>query len=121
MPGTQFTGTVIVKLNGQYYNSDADASMQIGGFSHEAVPADGRSNAGTRSTPTAATGDCTFNHSADLDIAELAAMRNFSISYETDTGSIYSFANANWTEPPRLEAGGKIACSWVANPGKKVI
>lgn len=116
----EFTGTQWVKVNNQLYYCDAEPEINPGGFSAEAVPADGLPNVGTRRIPVAAEGSFTLNHHAGFNLRDFADLQNFTLDYETDTGKLMRASQCNWTEPPSLR-GGKIECSWVGSPAKQVI
>jgi len=115
----EFTGVQWVKINGELYYSDAEPEINPGGFSAEAVPADGLPNTGTRRTPVASEGSFTLNHHAGLNLRTLADLQNFVIEYETDTGVVLRVTKCNWTDPPTQRAG-KVECSFVGDPAEQI-
>lgn len=101
---TQVTGRVTVSINGKRIRSKEGASLDTGGAKREAAMSDAGVD-GYTETLTAPTVDCKINHTADTSLTELHAFKDGTLTFETDTGRIYTLINAWSSTPPKLEKG----------------
>jgi membrane-associated protease RseP (regulator of RpoE activity) len=98
------TGTVIVNIDGQSIRSMADASIMLGGFERKSRVADGRT-IGFSETPIASKISCKLIHTSLSDLDKINNLRDGTITFVTDTGVVYTVANAFCTKPPELKGG----------------
>ncbi len=111
----QVTGTVSVKANGRSLFSDAKAKLTLAGFERPERQAD-HGIIGFSQKPVAAKLDCTLLHTALSDMQAIADMTDATITFETDTGKIYTLRSAWSREPPELTGGdGEISAKFASS------
>lgn len=89
----QATGRVTVKADGRVLRVMSGASIQVGGIMRTSKVLDsGDIHYTEEITPARIT--VTSVHLADDDVVGLRALRDFTASYETDTGAGWAIANA---------------------------
>lgn len=111
----QVSGTIVVKMNGRSLRSDAKSTMSLGGKERDAKYAD-HDLLGFCEKPIAASLKGTLYHTAESDLQGLADARNVTITFETDTGRVYTIRNAFSTKPPELTGGdGEISIEFMGH------
>lgn len=108
----QVTGRVFIKVNGNLLRSKDGAKLvNISGVERTAVI--GNEVYGYAEKVVAPSIECTLSHTADLKLKDIAAMRDVTCTFETDTGTTYILRNA-WCESAlSLTAGeGDVECKF---------
>lgn len=99
----QVSGRVFIALNGQRIRSKEGASLDIGGVEREPVSSDSGIDGYTEkmSVPKV---DCKISHTSNTKLKELQAFTG-TLTFETDSGRVYTLTEAFCTKPPKLEKG----------------
>lgn len=97
------TGRVFISLAGQRIRSKEGASLDIGGEEKDAVMSDSGVD-GPTSKITAPKVDCKISHTAQTKLKDLQAFTG-TLTFETDTGRVYTLVDAWCAKPPKLEKG----------------
>ncbi len=101
---TQVTGRVFIALNGQRIRSKEGASLDTGGIAREAAVSDAGVDGFTEKI-TAPKVDCKINHTAQTRMSDIQAFKDGTLTFETDTGRVYTLTGA-WCGPaPKLDKG----------------
>lgn len=101
---SQVTGRVFISINGQRIRSKEGAGLDTGGIEREAAISDAGVD-GFMEKVTAPTVDCKIHHTADTSLTDLQAFKDGTLTFETDTGRVYTLQNAWCAKPPKLEKG----------------
>ncbi|MDO8776199.1 MAG: phage tail tube protein [Burkholderiaceae bacterium] len=101
---TQIAGKVFVTINGQRLRSKEGASLETGGIEREAVISDSGVD-GFMEKHTAPKVECKVSLTNDVRLADLQALKDGTLVFETDTGRTYTLINAWNAKPPKLEKG----------------
>ena len=101
---TQVTGRVFVSLNGQRIRSKEGASLETGGVEREAALSDAGVD-GYMEKITAPKVDCKINHTDVTSMTDIQSFKDGTLTFETDTGRIYTLRDAWCAKPPKLEKG----------------
>ena len=101
---TQVTGRVFISLSGQRIRSKEGASLETGGIDREAAISDAGVDGYTEKV-TAPKVDCKINHTDATSLTDIQAFADETLTFETDTGRIYTLRNAWCSKPPKLEKG----------------
>jgi chloramphenicol 3-O-phosphotransferase len=99
----QVTGRVFIALNGQRIRSKEGASLDVGGVTREPSVSDaGVDGFMEKIMPPKV--DCKISHTANTS---MAALQNFTgtLTFQTDTGRIFTLIEAWNANPPKLEKG----------------
>ncbi|HXG47686.1 MAG TPA: phage tail tube protein [Methylomirabilota bacterium] len=99
----QITGRVYVKVDGDLLRSKQGAKLMYGGVRREAVI--GNQVDGFTEEAVAPEVECTISHAADTSLAKLAAIKDATLTFETDTGKTFVLRGAFLTDPPELTGG----------------
>lgn len=99
----QVTGRVYISLGGQRLRSKEGASLEMGGIEREAAVSDAGVDGHTEKVVPPKV-DCTINHTADTSMADIRAFTG-TLTFETDTGRIYTLQEAWCAKPPKLTKG----------------
>lgn len=99
----QVTGRVFIALNGQRIRSKEGASLNTGGQENEPAISDAGVDGHTGKI-TAPSVECKINHTAQTRLADIQAFRG-TLTFETDTGVVYTLIEAWNAKPPKLEKG----------------
>lgn len=111
----QITGKATIKVDGRELRTADDATLDPGGVSREDVAGSGKVYGYSESETKAPELECTVYHTADTSLAELAAITDATVIFETDTGVGFVLTGAWVKEPPKLKAkGGEIALKFGA-------
>lgn len=100
----QVTGRVYVSMNGMRIRSKEGATLDTGGPRREAAMSDAGVDGYTESTQPPSV-DCTINHTADTSLTDLHSFKDGTLTFETDTGRIFTLIGAWSAEPPKLTKG----------------
>lgn len=100
---TQVTGRVFISLNGQRIRSKEGASLETGGIERDAAISDAGVD-GYMEKVTAPKVTCKISHTAQTSLSDIQAF-NGTLTFETDTGRIYTLRDAWNAKPPKLEKG----------------
>lgn len=101
---SQVTGKVYITINGMRLRSKEGAKLNTGGIERE--PAMSDSGVDGYSEKTAAPQvDCTINHTADVSLQEIQNFKDGTLTFETDTGAIFTLKDAWCAKPPELTKG----------------
>lgn len=112
--GNQLTGRVFIAVNGQRLRSKPGAKLNIGGVERSTVTGDSGVHGYAEKT-VAPTLECSVSHGGDTSLTEMAAWKDVSIAFETDTGKVYQLRDAWLKTPPELTAGeGEVALKFDA-------
>ncbi|SAI74567.1 phage tail tube protein [Bordetella ansorpii] len=103
----QVTGRVYISVGGRRLRSKPGATLDIGGVSRTAVTSDSGVDGYTEAT-TAPVVNCTISHTADISLAELGAITDETLRFQTDTGVGFTIRSAWCASPPVLGAGGEV-------------
>lgn len=101
---TQIAGKVFVTINGQRLRSKEGASLETGGIEREAVISDSGVD-GFMEKHTAPKVDCKISLTNDIRLQDIQAFRDGTLTFETDTGRVYTLIGAWNAKPPKLEKG----------------
>jgi hypothetical protein len=97
------TGRVFISLAGQRIRSKEGASLDVGGLEKEPAMSDSGVD-GSTSKLTPPKVECKINHTDKTKIKDLQAFEG-TLTFETDTGRVYTLVDAFCTKPPKLEKG----------------
>lgn len=107
----QVTGRVFISVGGRRLRSKPDATLDIGGVRRDPVTSDSGVDGYTEST-TAPAVNCTISHMAGVSLADLAAIRDETMRFQTDTGIGYTIRGAWLAAPPTLGGGGEVTLAF---------
>jgi Phage tail tube protein len=100
---TQVTGRVFISLNGKRIRSKEGASLELGGIAREAAASDAGVDGHTEKIVPPKV-DCKINHTDQTSLKELQAFTG-TLTFETDTGVVFTLIEAWCANPPKLEKG----------------
>ena len=101
------TGIVTIEVDGETLESEAGATISIGGVTREAVITE-TGNVFGMETQVPGTIECSILHVTNTDLVRLASLTDVTINFKCDTGQVYTVADGFLTEPPSL-SGGKAS------------
>lgn len=99
----QVTGRIFISLNGQRIRSKEGASLETGGVERDAANSDSGVDGFTEKIVPPKV-ECKISHTAQTKLKELQAFTG-TLTFETDTGSVYTLIEAWCAKPPKLEKG----------------
>ena len=95
-------GRATIKVNGKLLDSNKGASLDMGGAKRTSkMTARGRAGSTEEQVPSVI--ECSIPMTADVSLKELQALRNVTISFETDVGKAYSVPRADLMDPPKTD------------------
>lgn len=97
------TGRVFISLNGERIRSKEGAKLEAGGLEREAAMSDAGVD-GHTSKYIAPRVTCKINHTANTRLKDIHAF-NGTLTFETDTGRVFTLIEAFSQKPPTLEKG----------------
>lgn len=110
------TGRVVFEVDGEVLESEAGATINVGGVNREPVISEtGKVLSMESSVP--ATAECSILHMDSTDLVAIAALEGVTLNFKCDSGQMYTMKNAFLTEPPSL-SGGKAALKWAGEAAK---
>lgn len=98
------TGIVTLELDGETLESEAGATLSVGGFTREALITE-TGNVYPMETQVPATVECSVLHVTGTDLVKLATLTEAVLNFKCDTGQVYTITQAFLQEPPSLSAG----------------
>lgn len=101
---SQITGRVYITINGTRMRSKEGAKLNTGGAEREAATSDAGVD-GYSERIAVPMVDFAINHSADTRLSELQAITAATLTFETDTGRIFTLKDAWCAKPPELVKG----------------
>jgi len=101
---SQYTGRVVISISGQRYRSKEGATLDMGGVAREPALSDSGVD-GFVERFTQPVVDFTLNHNGEISLSTLQAMKNETLTYETDTGRIFTIREAWNATPPKMTKG----------------
>lgn len=104
----QITGKATIYVDGTQLRTADEATLNPGGVSRSTVKGSGSIYGYTEETmePTL---ECTVYHTAETSLADLGAITDATVIFQTDTGKRYVLTGAFATEPPQLKTkGGEV-------------
>lgn len=99
----QVTGRVFISLNGDRIRSKEGASLEAGGLERKAAISDSGVDGHTENF-TAPKVVCKINHTAKTSLLDIHAFKG-TLTFETDTGRVFTLIEAWSGKPPKLEKG----------------
>lgn len=89
----QVTGQVRIKVGSETLRTKPGASLQIGGWQRDFDMTD-QNQSYFREKQVVAAIKGTLVHASDTDLVKLRDLKNFTAFFETDSGRVYTIANA---------------------------
>lgn len=102
------TGVCIIRLNGKSIRSMDGASLNLGGFERKARQADGKT-IGFSKKPVEPMIKASLVHTSLTDLDAINNLDDGTLIFETDSGVVYTIANAFCVKPPELKGGDSSA------------
>lgn len=101
----QISGRVFITLGGiGRLRSKEGAKLNMGGIEREAVMSDSGVDGFTEKF-THPQVDFKISHTSDVKLTDLQAVKDTTLTFETDSGRIYTVKGAFCAKPPELEKG----------------
>jgi Phage tail tube protein len=101
----QISGRVFLDLQGiGRVRSKEGAKLNVGGIERTPVESDSGVD-GYTEKPTPPQVDFKISHTADTKLSDLQAFKDKTLTFQTDTGRIYTLNGAFCAKPPELEKG----------------
>ncbi|MBI2769990.1 MAG: phage tail tube protein [Burkholderiales bacterium] len=100
----QVTGRVFIALNGQRIRSKEGATLDVGGVDREAAVSDAGVD-GYSEKVVQAKVECKINDTADIRIDDIRKFKDGTLTFQTDTGKVYTCINAWCANPPKMTKG----------------
>jgi hypothetical protein len=110
------TGRVTFEVDGEVLESEAGATINVGGVNREPVISE-TGKVFPMETSVPATAECSILHMTDTDLVALAALVDVTLNFKCDSGQVYTIKGAFLTEPPAL-SGGKASLKWAGQAAK---
>lgn len=101
---SQVTGRVFITLGGKRIASKEGATLKYGGIEREAVVAD-TGVVGPQEKITVPEIDCTVVHTKEVSLKELQAIKDATMSFDTDTGASFVLRSAFYASGLELSKG----------------
>lgn len=120
MNRNQVLGQARIKVDGELFETDKQATLDLGGTMREAVQGDYQAGAFTAGTKESKL-DCSILLKAGTNVARLRDIDNATITFEADTGQVFIIRNAYSVEPPVInQSEGKAAISFQGPPAEEM-
>ena len=100
----QVTGRIFISLNGKRIRSKDGASLDTGGVTRDAALSDAGVDGFTEAV-AAPSVTCEVNHTADISVDDFKNFKDGTLTFETDTGKVFTLTNAWCSKPPKLAKG----------------
>lgn len=101
---SQVTGRVFIALNGRRLRSKEGAKLITGGIEREPAMSDSGVDGFVEKFVHAQV-ECSINHTPDISLRELQDFKEGTLTFETDTGSVWTLKDAWNAKPPELTKG----------------
>ncbi|PIW54588.1 MAG: hypothetical protein COW16_10385 [Sphingomonadales bacterium CG12_big_fil_rev_8_21_14_0_65_65_10] len=112
-------GQVTLTVDGTQYPTSGEGTMEIGGPSRENVPGDYEAGSFREST-VPAKAEFQLLHKSGVDLAEIRAIDNATVTLRTDTGDTWIMRNAYSAEPPSFGQDGKARVTFEGPPAERI-
>lgn len=118
----QLIGRAFISVNGERVRSEPGATIDIGGVMRETVIGDIGVD-GYAETPKQAVVDMSVSVGRGEGVARYRDLNDTSITFECDTGQVFSVRNAWLTEPPIItgQNGGQVKLKFEGPPAEEQI
>ena len=113
--GGKRLGIVFIKVNGTLLESMKGASLELGGEERTPVMGRGRLLGFTYET-TPARCECKIAFGAQTDLLRLHSLEGATLTFECDTGQVFSVAGAASQSSPKITAGEPTDLVLIGNP-----
>jgi uncharacterized protein YacL len=113
----QVSGRATIKLEGEALRSKPGSSMQIGGIQREFDVTD-QLQAYFRERGTVAMIKVTVIHASDTELVKLRDWKDGTCTFETDTGRVYTIANAAVANVGDL-SNGEVEVTLMGDPAEE--
>lgn len=110
MANEYVTGVVVLKINGRSIRSQDGASLKLGGKTRTARMADGQI-VGFSAMPVPSEVTAELLHTSIADVDAINALEDGTLSFECDSGPVYTVSNAFCTTPPEIKGGENSSVS----------
>ncbi|MFM9902136.1 MAG: phage tail tube protein [Polaromonas sp.] len=100
----QVAGKVFLTINGQRLRSKEGAELETGGIKREAVVSDSGVD-GYVETIVAPKVTAKVSLTNDVRLEDIQAFKDGTLTFETDTGRVFTLTNAFNEDPPKLVKG----------------
>lgn len=104
------TGVVVLKINGRSIRSQDGATLKLGGLNRTARMADGQI-VGFSAMPVPSEITAELLHTSVSDLEAINNLADGTLTYETDSGVVYTISNAFCTTPPEVKGGESSSVS----------
>lgn len=114
-------GRATIRLNGQVYESEDDASLMVGGLKNTVKMVGEKSYYTQTKTPSKVT--CKIPVSGGVDLRSLQEMAEVEVIFESDTGDSYVIRSASQTNEVELkggDSGGTVELSFEGDPAELI-
>lgn len=110
------TGTVVIRVDGRSIRSKLGAKLMVGGFERTPQYADGQLIGFTKK-PIASQITCTLVHVSTTDVSLLNEIEDSTLTYECDSGAVYTCRGVFLTKPPEISDGdGEVTTEFMGQP-----
>lgn len=101
---SHITGKVFITINGKRLRSKEGAKLNTGGIEREAAMSDSGVD-GYTEKQTVPQVDCAINHTPDISLQEIQNFKDGTLTFETDSGAIWTLKDAWCAKPPEITKG----------------
>ncbi len=113
---SKVTGRVQIEVDGETLESEAGATMNVGGIQREPMMSDaGNYHFSESYVPSSV--ECVLMHMTGEDATRFSAMASITLNFKCDSGQVYTIPGACNTDPPSL-SGGKLSLKFGGPPAK---
>ena len=115
-------GQATLRINGQVYESEDDATLKPGGFNN--TPRMIGQKFHYSQTTLAASVVCKIPVTAETSLRELQEMNEAEVTFESDTGKTFIVRNAAQTRDLELtggDSGGTVELEFMGEPAEEMI
>lgn len=119
MAGGKRLGRVWIRSNGASLETMPGATLLLGGVTRSPVIG---SNAvlGYSEAMTPAEVECEVSVGAGISLKAMGELAGVLLTFECDTGQIYSIANASLQDPPKIGGQGTVALKFFGDPAEEM-
>lgn len=101
---SHITGKVFITINGKRLRSKEGAKLNTGGIEREAAMSDSGVDGYTEKHAVPQV-DCAINHTPDISLKEIQNFKDGTLTFETDSGAIWTLKDAWCAKPPEITKG----------------
>lgn len=95
-------GRATIKANGKLLDSNKGASLDVGGVKRTSKMTS-RGRAGSIEEQAPCVIECSIPMTGDVSLKQLQALVDITISFETDTGRVYTVPHSDLMDPPKID------------------